>query len=316
MIFYEYNILNKSSNNYQQFRAALFDDVELGYFADDYIGFDSSHRMGIEYNSVSPDGFGQVNYYGTHIPVVGVSFLRLPGDAPGSFVPAGNFRYYNNDFSVMGDPSSAINYNQYMRGMWRDSSMVTNDFAGYGIHSTCYGSGIACNYVYTGNPADTSQWSECAAQNNPGDRRYIMSSSNFTFNAGTSETISFALITTYPDSNNTCPNVSFDSIKIYADTAWAVYNNPLPTAVSMPSANNSSSLIAYPNPCINELCIPLQDANAYSYRVYNAIGQSVALDATLKGSVLSLNTSKLPCGFYFVQLMANNQYQRCSFVKE
>ena len=316
MVFYEYQIINKSNINYQQFRVGLFSDADLGYFADDYIGFDSSHRMGIEYNSVSPDGMGQANYYGTHIPITGVTLLHLPGDAPANYVPAGNFRYYNNDNTVMGNPNSPINYNQYLRGMWRDSTSVTNDFAGYGVPSTCYGSGSSCNYVYTGNPADTSQWSECASQNPIGDRRYIINSGDFSFNAGSSETLGFALITTFPDSNNTCPNVSFDSIIIYADTAWAIYRNSLPTAVSMLAANNAAPLIAYPNPCGNELCIPLQDAGAYTYRVFNTLGQNYELAATLKGAVLSFNTGSLPSGLYYVQIMANKQYRRCSFVKQ
>ena len=188
VVYYEYNIYNKSSGNYNNFRIGQWADMDLGWAFDDYIGFDSSHRMGIVYNGKSPDGSGQFNSYGTNIPVAGVTMVVLPGDNPPStFAPAGSFMYYNNDATRLGNPVSPLEHDNYLRSKWRDSTHVVNDFQGYGIPSSGYGSGPLTNYCFTGDPSNHLEWSECSSQNAPNDRRFIITSNDFTLNAGSSQ---------------------------------------------------------------------------------------------------------------------------------
>ena len=42
VVYFDYTVTNKSANNYSNFRLALFDDIDLGYYQDDFIGYDST----------------------------------------------------------------------------------------------------------------------------------------------------------------------------------------------------------------------------------------------------------------------------------
>ncbi len=105
-VYYEFAVQNKSGMKYDSLVMGLFSDADLGYAFDDYIGFDSAHRMGISYNGNSVDGSGQPNSYGTSIPISGVSLVELPGDNYPNLVPAGSFMYYNNGNSPTGNPNT------------------------------------------------------------------------------------------------------------------------------------------------------------------------------------------------------------------
>jgi hypothetical protein len=55
VVYYEYNVVNKSLNDYHNMRIGAYIDPDLGYFLDDYFAFDSTYRMGIDYNSSTYD---------------------------------------------------------------------------------------------------------------------------------------------------------------------------------------------------------------------------------------------------------------------
>ncbi len=317
VIYYEYNIFNRSAVNYSNYRIGLFSDADLGWWDDDYLGFDSSHRMGIEYNGTVTDGVGQVNSYGNMIPTVGVTMIILPGDnPPATFAPAGSFMYYNNDYSIQGNPVTPGQHNNYLRSTWRDSTHVVNDFHGYGIHSTAYGTGANTNYVYAGDPSDTSKWSECASQNPPGDRRFIITSNDFTLTAGASQKVVMALVTTNPMLNNGCPSTNFDSIKVVADTAWNIYFNPLPSLSVSGLANNDNSIRVYPNPVHNILYIETNSKEPGQLVICNTIGQAVNTISNVHQNKTELNVGNLPDGIYYVLYKTSTDQKAMTFIKQ
>jgi len=154
--YYSYTIINKSANNYSGFRFGLHDDVNIGYYADDYIGFDSTWRMGYTYNGEpSWDGASagapvDLSEYDSMPPIVGVTLVDVPGDAGTSYIPAGSFTYYNNDFSIIGNPVVDTEYNNYLRAKLRNGTHFTNDFTGAHHPTKGYASGPNTNYVYSG----------------------------------------------------------------------------------------------------------------------------------------------------------------------
>jgi hypothetical protein len=181
VVYYNYRIINRGSNFLHDFRIGQFADMDLGYYDDDLIGFDSSHRMGVIYNGNNDDGGSAgspVNAYGYQIPIAGVTMIKLPGDSASRYVPAGSFSYYNNDFSNIGNPTSGVQFNDYLRSQLRDGSHFTNDFTGPDHPSHGYGPGPNVNYVYPGDPSDSTQWSECISGNTPGDRRFVITSND------------------------------------------------------------------------------------------------------------------------------------------
>jgi hypothetical protein len=316
VVYYDYTIVNRSARDYHDFRLSLWADMDLGNYLNDFIGFDSVHRMGIIYNGTEVDYMGSPSpgMYTDHIPVAGVTLVRMPGDTAGSYVPAGAFTYYNNDFSIIGNPAVDTEYNNYMRARLRDGSHFTNDFAGRGIPTKGYGSGPNTNYVFTGDPQDTTKWSECNCYNNPGDRRFIISSGDMTLPAGGELKISMALITTWPDTANACPHVSFDSIGIYADTAWGMYHSVPPAGVHQPS---TAAMSLYPNPATDFVVIagaaPGSFGNAVT--VCNTLGQCFPLVVTNSSAGIRLQTTALPPGCYHILTGLNHDLQPLTFVK-
>jgi len=308
VIYYEYTIKNKSANTYNNFRIGQYADMDLGYPFDDFIGFDSAHRMAITYNGenddfgVSTPGSDTTNWYGKNIPVVGVTMIALPGDAPGSYVPAGSFDYYNNDASVIGNPTNDSQYNNYLRAKKRDGTHFTN------------GAGISVNYVFASDPTDTAGSSECATHDVPGDRRTIIASNDFTLAPGTSEQIVMALIVTPLDTNNACPDVSFAGINTVADTAWQNYYN-LPE-LSTPVLTTNTSILIYPNPTHAHLFIDDKTTGTKTIVVYNTLGQQVNVNISAHQNSSDISVANLPPSVYYIKYNNGITQKTFSFVKE
>ena len=310
VVYYEYTVTNKSANNYSNFRISQFSDADLGFYNDDYIGFDSVHRMGIIYNGTNDDGAAAghpVNSYGLHAPVSGVSMIVLPGDAGTTKVPVGSFDYYNNDFSVLGNPSDDTQCNNYIRGLTRVGAPFTNP------------SGAAVNYVYPGDPSGTAQWSECSAGDMPGDRRFIISSNDFSLAAGETKVLVMALVTTDTNQGG-CPVAGFHDIKVVADTAWNVFVNPpppIPAAVNNINLTNGTITI-YPNPATNQLNIEAPGGSPVdaAITIYNTVGQVMNVPISTSQKVLVADVKLMPPGVYYLLYKNANTQQAVRFVKE
>lgn len=323
VVYYKYHVINKSANTYNNFRVGLFDDIDLGYYMDDYIGFDSTRRLGYAYTGGNDEGAAgghPANSYGTQMPVAGVSLITLPGDniATHSFVPAGSFIYYNNDASIIGNPAIDTEFNNYLRSKYRNGTHLTNDFTGPGSSSHGYSSGPDVQYVYPGDPSNTSQWSECASGNIPGDRRFIIASNDFTLAPGSASDIVMALVTTDPDTGNGCPNHGITTLQTITDTAWNIFYNPLPprpVAVTDPGILNRIAI--YPNPAHNKLTVECTGiSNENPVRIYNTMGQSVSVNTETTNNKTVIDIDTLPSGIYHIVCRNNDLMQTGTFVKE
>jgi hypothetical protein len=322
IIYYDYYITNRSANNYHNFRLAQWSDVDLGYSLDDYIGFDSAHRMGICYNGTGDDGASggyPANSFGRHIPVVGLTMIVVPGDAGTTFAPLGNFDYYNNDASILGNPTNDTQYNYYLRSKLRDGSHFTNDFAGRGIVANGHGAGPDCSYVFPGDPSDTAAWSECNCNNIAGDRKFILTTSDFNLNAGATEHVVMALVATKPDTLNGCPTTTFAGIKSVADTArYNYFNPPLPlppNAVSIAAVNKD--IVVYPSPAHDVLYIEDKTGgNEAAINIMNTIGQPINISIHKTGHKYEADISSLSAGMYLMNYRNQSGQQVFKFIKE
>ena len=334
VVYYDYTITNQSLNNYSNMRMAIWDDAALGWYYDNFIGFDSLWRMGVIYKGTNYDGAGggnPVNSYGPNPPISAVTMIVLPGDVGNIYVPAGSFDYYNNDASVIGNPGAdtIVNpltdtianpgtdtqCNNYMRAKLRYGQHFTDDFAGPGIPTVGYGSGPDCNYVFPGDPSDRTQWSECSCNNNPGDRRFVLSSNDFTLNAGSTAHFVFALIVADTFAGG-CPVASFKGIRIVADTAWGNYYNP-PTQSYTASISTTSTIQIFPNPAFNELNIVNNYSTGEAYiAIYNTLGQKINLPITQNGTGDIIDVSSLPTAMYYLVYRKDNIQKTVKFLKE
>ncbi|MCX6233032.1 MAG: T9SS C-terminal target domain-containing protein [Bacteroidetes bacterium] len=220
MTFYTYEIINRSTYTLYSTYFSQWVDPDLGYAFDDYVGCDVGRGLGYCYNGRATDGAGQYYAYEGNPPAVGVDFFQGPYMDPdgidnpkvdGSGNPTvesvngvnfGNgikdderfgmrrFVYYNNDNNpVNGEPSKAIDYYRYLRGIWKDGRPMT-----YGGNGTTIG-GVKCDFMF---PAETDPlnlgtagitpagglWNEQTANNAPGDRRFMQSAGGFTLKPG------------------------------------------------------------------------------------------------------------------------------------
>ncbi len=319
IIYFDFNITNKSIIDYNDFRIATFADVDLGYYRDDYIGFDSARRMGFVYNGTKIDGAGQQNGYGTQMPMSGYVVLEQPGDNANKNTPLGGFVYYNNDATVIGNPQNDVEYDNYLRSKMRDGSPFVNDFSGAHIISDARGVGPATKYVFTGNPADTAEWSECNCNNPVGDRRFLLTSNDYAFKSGSTTTFSFALVVSDLDTNQACPNVDLSSIKKLADTARNRFLNPPKSYVSVAGVSNVNHLPLYPNPVKEQLYITLpnavQDA-ASQVVMYNTLGEKMKFIYKFSGSNIQVDTQTLPTGAYYIIYVSKGIQYTGRFIKE
>ena len=207
--FYKYKIVNKSSFRLDSTFFGLWDDADLGWYLDDYVGCDVGLGLGILYNGTQVDGTGQTTAYGANPPAVGVDFFEGPykdpngrddaaSTVPASFLGYGDniidnerlgmckFMYFNNDFTPTGNPSAIDDYYQYLTETWKDAVPVT-----YG--GTGRGGSVLCNYMFPGTSDPTgfgtnmipqAAWDETSSHNVPGDRRFIESAGPFTLQPG------------------------------------------------------------------------------------------------------------------------------------
>lgn len=212
MTFYKYKIINKSSYDVLQTYFGVWVDADLGGAGDDYVGCDVTRGLGYCYNGdlVDDHPLGGEPTYGANPPAVGVDFFEGPYADPNGFAdpssasPNGigygdlqidnerlgmsKFVYYTNGASSgQGDPRTATEFYNYLKGYWMDGTQFT--YGGTGHLS----GGPPCDYMFPGNSDPTGfgtgnnpqpAWDEFSVNNPPADRRFLQSSGPFTLKAG------------------------------------------------------------------------------------------------------------------------------------
>ncbi len=247
--FYNYKIINRSSYTLNKTYFGVWDDFDIGNGANDYTGCDVKRSMGIGYNGTTtdPDGSAEPGYH-DFPPAIGVVFFKGPvADKNDSscyvhngLIGMAHFMYYNNDFSVMGNPQNASHYYNYLRGLWTDQTQATYGGNGYQSSSTytnymfpwypkgymsgapAYNTdqaGCGTNHIY-----QNAEWDEPKSVDPPGDRRFIESAGPFTLQAGAVNYVTTGVVwdqSITPD-NNILP---LGLIGPDADLAQDLFNN-------------------------------------------------------------------------------------------
>ena len=264
--FYKYKIINKSSFRLDSTYFGVWDDADLGWYMDDYVGCDVSLGLGILYNGTEVDGTGQATAYGANPPAVGIDFFEGPFadpngkddsvyKVPPSFLNYGNgvidderlgmakFMYFNNTSDpVNGNPTPGDDCYQYLTGTWRNGTRIT-----YGGNGTS--GSIKCNYMFPGtsdpygfgvggnsiNPIVMPNWDEVTSHNVPNDRRFLESSGPFKLQPGAVNVITIGV--PWARATQGGPLASVALLKGADATAQQLFNNCFAT-VDGPTAPN------------------------------------------------------------------------------
>ena len=237
MTFYNYKIINRSTLPLNNTYFGQWVDPDLGYYLDDYVGCDVGLGLGFCYNGDAEDEGAQG--YGFNPPAIGVDFFQGPIADPGDGIDndrdgvvdeAGEqiimskFVYYNNDFTVTGNPESGTDIYNYLRGIWKDNVPMTygGDGHGGGVGSTT----TECNFMFPGT-SDASfpaqEWTEVTAGNVPADRRFLQSAGPFTLEPGAVNTITTGVVWARAKSGG--QTASIQLLKIYDREAQALFDN-------------------------------------------------------------------------------------------
>ena len=181
-IYVHYDIHNRSENLYENTYVGIFNDFDLGYAWDDYIGSDVSRGVAYVYNGNDVDGYGELYAYGENPPVQAMVILGgATMDDDNLDNPAGgcdesinginfgdgivdNERLGMTGFSYLGgnfayphpnDPQTAIEYYNFMIGTWKDNSPLL--YGGSGHINNPQTVGPECKFAYPG-ASDPLNW--------------------------------------------------------------------------------------------------------------------------------------------------------------
>lgn len=190
MTFYNYEMINRSTQTLYDTYFGQFMDPDLGGASDDYVGCDVQRGLGYAYNGDNMDLTvdGSIGY-GANPPAIGVDFFEGPyqdndqTDNPfttdiqqaiqekgipyeGLGIGYGDgiidnerfgvrkFVYFNRDGGgSTTDPQNATDYYNYMRGIWLDNSHMV--YGGTGHISS--GGTVECDYMFPGD-SDPLNW--------------------------------------------------------------------------------------------------------------------------------------------------------------
>lgn len=337
-VFMNYRLFNRSSVNYDSLYLGAWADFDIGAYDDDYIGCDVGRNMFYGYNGDLNDGTSAnatTGTYGANPPAQGIQFLRGPEptlndgidndhdgtiDEPNEFCTFNRFVYYNNNFSVTGNPASTNDYYNYLSGRWKDGSPVT-----YG--GTGYGAGIPAAYMFPGssdplgvgtNYTPQSPWDEAGEGNTPFDRRGLGVSGSFPLPAYKEMCIDFAFIfgrgTNGPASSVAVMQNNADSATAFYGTTVPCVCSPNPLGVN--EQQEEKSIRLFPNPSTDNVTVYWQPQTAGArIEMYNLTGQ-IVLSQTINKSNTVLQLESFPAGVYLLRITDGATVSTTKLVKE
>jgi hypothetical protein len=228
--FYNYQIFNRSQNQYDSTQMSLWVDADLGDYQDDYIGCNVMNNFGYQYNGEVYDyDVGGSPGYHSNLPVFACNVLNGPLANPNDGIDNNNngmideanehclmsgFLYYNNTGDPRnGNPSpsyGAISYYDLMHERLENGESMTYGASGltagntpcrylYPGTSDPYGIGLGGSMAAPVTPTGTygaSGWTEYEAGNQFGDRRFIVDVGPFTMKPGGMYELDYAFVFT------------------------------------------------------------------------------------------------------------------------
>ena len=345
-IFVNYKIINKSSSTLYSTYLGNWSDMDIGSASDDFVGCDVTRGAYYCYNGDLIDDnppAGQLPY-GANPPAQAVVFLEGPNADPNGFddastsTPNGTgygdgvsdneklgmskFLYYNNDFSATGNPTTSIEYYNYMDGSWKDATPWT--YGGTG-HLT----GVVTDYIFPGasdplgfgtGMVPQAPWDETTSGNVPADRRGIGAYGPFTFQPGAVEDITFAYVFGRATSGGNLASVTVMQERI--DSVRQKFTNGIVgcgciSMTGITDLSNDNSLSIYPNPANDNITINFTSTSKnVSVKIYDATGRLVKNIANVKAGETSISISELESGLYLLNLQDGNNSTTKRFIKQ
>ncbi len=348
--FLSYKIFNRSQHTLTDTYVGTFTDIDLGYAFDDFVGCDVGRGAYFGYNGTPIDGNGEPGSYGENPPAQGVVILGGPYmDPDGEDNPAGEcdesingvgfgdgvddnerfgmnrFVYFNSNSSATGDPQIDYEYYNYLKSIWRDSTVI--EYGGNGhVSSGAYGP--AANFMFPGlsdpcnwgtggeEPFGPIDWTEEIAGNEPSDRRGMCSMGPFTLESGGFHKIDIAFVTAPGDENVN----SVDRLMTYIDSVKTFYyQDPDHFGFAWMGSNEpkmvNSKFLLYPNPATSELFIQFDNVQKNTIcEIYDLFGQMVNRTKISNAELSKIDISNLDQGIYVLRVKTASEIASKKFL--
>jgi hypothetical protein len=283
-LLFDYDVINLSNRDYKDVYFSLFNDVDIGNYADDYLGYDSLNNAAFAFNGDDNDNaFGNFNNFGKNPPVFVSQLLNKKMDyfvrltAPGGSMMASNLYY---------------------------SMFANSDSAQYSFYKS--------NYRIHHYPCQIKD-----SGYTPTDIRYIMTNTINNFNKGDVYNVVFSNSVVYDPNTNflneDCGKIKNNVLKI---KSW-YDNDDFPSKPYWPSEINvieTKQFKLYPNPSQNQLNVLFNLANNRSIQVFS-MDSKLLLNQNVSESFITLDVSALKPGMYIIQIQDETGMKSQVFIK-
>ena len=294
-VFVQYQIENKSQKDYHDFNLGLFSDPDVGCPNNDFVGCDSLKSLMYAYNGYSTDpACNNIPGYDSLPIAMGVKWLNQNMDVFGIYTGQGS------PTAAIPQPVQSYQYCNQLHGLWLDGPPFRYGGKGYGDTTAAI-----TKFLYSGDPNDTTQWSEVQVHNYPGDRQMYGANGPVIFSAGEIKHYDFAFITSYDITSNHIAIV--DTLKLAADYIENFYNNcflPEQALGFNPVIAEQFTLSLYPNPTQSNASIQCS-ANMQSLQLMDIEGR-VLYTQNVGTHFFSISTEGLAKGIYLVNVFIDN----------
>lgn len=278
--FVDIKAINYSGQDYPEFVHSVAIDAALGNETDDYFGCDSTSNTMYFYNADNNDENGSTSLgYGQNPPAIGVVGLNqnMTSCAP-----------YSGNESV-GEKWNLMNGKMANGTPW--------------VHPN----GFETQYVYSGNPNNSSEWSEMGEVNNPGNAQGLLSVDLGNFNDGDTLKQSYAIV--YSRDGDHINNVQ--SLIDNAISAKSFYVNdsdvPCTEGTWGIEEHNNLNITIAPNPSSGIIHINNPATNNLSISVYDLQGKVVDKHSKSNKKVIDIDLSESQSGIYLVHVKTQDK---------
>jgi hypothetical protein len=313
--FYEFKLRYRGTEPLANAYFSLWLDPDLGCYQDDYIGSLPAEQMGFVYNG---DAFDEncvgIPGYGNQIPVLAIKtikpFVYKDNNGDEQELPFSSFTYYLNAGGSLGvpfaDPSTPIEYYNYMSGKWRDGTPLSKGGTGYNPGQPSY------PYAFDGSLHNGTPWTECTANNIPDDRRFLMNFGPVNVFPGDEFEFVYAVMW-WADQPYPCPDLNNyveDADSLVAFYNWVseeIKNIPQPSSVSS-VYDRESPLQVFPNPMQQGswFFVKGDQARIRDLAVTNISGQVVRQYQNVMQHSLLMERNDLPSGIYLYRAVLDD----------
>jgi len=317
--FYNFKIINRSSNILLNTYTSLFNDFDLGSYMDDYVGCDVADHYAYSYNgSSSPANEPAIGIVQLKGPINSTNSIDDDGDGmidePLDQMSMTNFMYFNNSFPGVPlsqtDPSNATQYYQYMTGYWKDGTPLTCGGNGYG-------GSTSTQYAYSGNTytngtCGSTNWTESGSGS---DKKMVMGSGPYTLQPGAVNELEYAYIISF----DSITNNPLGKLDVAVQNLHSIYNTTLNQCLttSIKEQKNQNEFTISPNPtnAILKVSCSLR-VNNFKIVITDALGKILISEDYKELNQTSINVGNLSSGIYFIKIISGENTSTKKFIKE